>query len=539
MKTFLNFSRVQLCFSAISVLLLGALMSPAFAFKATGGLTGWWEQPNQQNHGLIIAIATLESGEQTGTAFWAHYDDEGNPTWLIAQGPLDEDTIEADLYQVRGINFMQASGSESDPEELVGTLTIEFKNCNRGEVDYDTTLATVGSGEFRIERLTTIPGVDCTGGVSDNLPPSAVPERFEIDLQPAEGFGQASGEVEAFFRPGSAEFEVEIEQVQEGVYTLFVGGTDRGSFDAVIDDDDNLAEGEIEFRSPQRRDDLLLDFDPRGQTLEIFNSDDQLVLSVDVPEAGSPVNNAKAPPFGDDGTTVEMTNAGVYPDGEAEAELERDPRTVSFEIEVEDIPAGDYLVCVDTDPVGTISVVVDDDDTEGEIEFRDPATPGYEAMTFDPRGALIEIREDACDETGTAIFFIEAFPGASAGDDSDRPGPGGEHSGPDLEVVYGIPNQGVYPGAESSAVFYRDEDGREFEVEIEDVPAGNYTLEVGGQERGTIVAAVDEDDDDDDDFSAEGEIEFANPNFSISGESIRILEGNSVIFEGLFPNLRP
>lgn len=46
----------------------GALLvaSQAAAFNVTSAITGWWEQPNEQNHGLIISTAKLPDGSQTG-----------------------------------------------------------------------------------------------------------------------------------------------------------------------------------------------------------------------------------------------------------------------------------------------------------------------------------------------------------------------------------------------------------------------------------------------------------------------------------------
>ena len=526
-------------------LLLVSTIPTATAFNLTGGVTGWWNQPDEQNHGLIIAISQLPGGEQTGAVFWAHYDDEGEPTWLIAKGPLVGDTIEADLFEVDGITFMQPSGTVDGAEEIVGTFDIKFNDCDSGIVTYASQLSRVGSGEFRISRLTTVPGMDCTGGITDNIPPSAQPERFDIELLPATGFADARGDAEWDARPGSAEFEVHIENVQQGTYDLFVAGEFRGEIIASIDDGGDQAEGYIEFRSPQRRDYPLLNFDPSGANIEIFNASGALVLSSVAPEPGTVADLGTAPPFGDEDILVTMTNAGVYPAGDAYAELEREPNVVIFEVDVDDIPVGQYSVRVDTIERGTLEVTADSDgDTDGELEFRYPATPGYPLLDFDPRGALIEVVEGS-----TTLFSIDTFPGTpqDGNDDQDNPvdpGPGTDESaGPELELVYDIPNRGVYTQADANAYFSRDEDGIEFEVEIEDVPVASYTLKVGGLTRGTITTRIPSGENNDGDFSAEGEIDFSNPqrsgeillDFPVSGQLIEILEGETVIFSGTFP----
>ena len=64
------------------------------------------------------------------------------------------------------------------------------------------------------------------------------------------------------------DLRVEIEDVPVGTYELLVGGIVRGSFDVV--DVAGDVEGQIEFdNDPDQSGELLLDFDPRGQTAEV------------------------------------------------------------------------------------------------------------------------------------------------------------------------------------------------------------------------------------------------------------------------------
>jgi len=34
----------------------------ASAMEVTGGFTGWWDQPAQQNHGVILVVSELPDG---------------------------------------------------------------------------------------------------------------------------------------------------------------------------------------------------------------------------------------------------------------------------------------------------------------------------------------------------------------------------------------------------------------------------------------------------------------------------------------------
>ena len=59
------------------------------------------------------------------------------------------------------------------------------------------------------------------------------------------------------------EFEVEVEDLPDGSYELRVGGISRATIQ--VDDE----EGEVKFNKPARAGRLLLDFDPRGQLIEV------------------------------------------------------------------------------------------------------------------------------------------------------------------------------------------------------------------------------------------------------------------------------
>ena len=532
---YLNIKKVLRPMAAGAALLVA---SHASAFNVTSAISGWWEQPNEQSHGLIISTSKLPDGSNTGVIFWAHYDAEGQATWLLGQGDLVGDAIEADLYQVSGVNFMQPAGSIEDPETLVGSLTIRLSDCNRGEAVFETTLDDVGSGEFAISRLTQLPGLACSGGITDDIPATTTAERFFVSMEAANGSSGARGTVEWVLAGGTAELDIEIENVSVGDYRVIIGGIDRGQITAQRDDNDNDADGEIEFYSPQRGFNPLLDFDPRGQTLAITR-DGQTILSATLPSQGTTVGLDYDDVDGERVLRQVMTNTGTFPNGIAVAEWEQDDGYVNFEVDVDDIPAGRYNLVVDTIARGVIDVRRDNDgDTDGEIEFYSPARAGYPVLDFDPRGALIEVVDGS-----TTLFFTE-FGTASENDGSDDSGSSDEDwtwTGSDREIRFRLDNLGVYPGGYSTVYYTLDEDGLEFEVEIDDVRAGTYTLRVGGVDRGTFEAIRG----DDGPFDAEGEIEFAERpdepderplNFKVRGELIEVLEGNTVIFSGTFPS---
>ncbi|MEE4329881.1 MAG: hypothetical protein V2J10_03380, partial [Wenzhouxiangella sp.] len=171
---------------------------------------------------------------------------------------------------------------------------------------------------------------------------------------------------------------------------------------------------------------------------------------------------------------VRLANEGIYPGGEAEADFESRPNRVEFDVEIEDVPTGAYALLVDGIERGTIQVTVDDDGTEGEIEFSSPRDDDDLLLDFEPLGALIEILDG-----GTVVFsgILDPDlgpPGNDDDDDDDSPGFG------DSETFARFMNTGIDPDADGYAELEQYPGRVEFEVEIEDLDIGTYELWIGG-----------------------------------------------------------
>lgn len=105
------------------------------------------------------------------------------------------------------------------------------------------------------------PGTGGGGGSCDGAP-------LEIDL-PLLSTGEVSGaQGDVRFRLRDdcrADFKVEIEDVADGGYELLVGGVSRGTIAVVA------GNGELEFSDPVEPGKLLLEFDPRGELVEVLS----------------------------------------------------------------------------------------------------------------------------------------------------------------------------------------------------------------------------------------------------------------------------
>lgn len=109
------------------------------------------------------------------------------------------------------------------------------------------------------------------GGGSTN--PPNTPLELEVSFSNAGVDTDASGKVDYEVRTDRKDLKVEVEDLDDGAYQLFVTGNMVATINVTN------AEGEVEFRDPVEAGKLLLDFDPLNQLFEI-KKDGVLYLSV-------------------------------------------------------------------------------------------------------------------------------------------------------------------------------------------------------------------------------------------------------------------
>ena len=312
---------------------------------------------------------------------------------------------------------------------------------------------------------------------------------------------------------GRSGFKVEIEDVPAGDYELYVDSVLRGTITV-----GSTGRGALEFDSTASPPKLPLTFDPRNKTIDVVQAGNVFFTGTMQAKIGG-VNSCTP---SDSEEALTSTGADADASGTAKFRVDGDCDR-HFSVEVEDLPVGDYDLFVAGVLSGTISVISTNGGTEGEIEFSSGSDDVDElTLTFDPRGALIEVKQ------GATTFFSSTFTGMGGGG-------GGVCSVVDTEVA--LLNQGVIGSAKGKARFRQDSDCRQdLRVEIEDVPLGDYTLRVGGINRGTITVV---------NVGGEnvGEIEFSNPiepgkellDFDPQGQLIEVLQGVTPILSRTFP----
>jgi hypothetical protein len=317
-------------------------------------------------------------------------------------------------------------------------------------------------------------------------------------------------------RDAGRKCSVELEDVPVGIYQLLVDGAFVANIQVSTEDDET--EGEVEFSNrDDDSDELPLTFDPETGVFTV-QRDETVYFQGGLTYAGGGTGTTPA------SLEEKLFSTGLDADAHAEAEFEIDDRGRSrFSVEIEDVAAGVYQLWVGGVLRGTITAELDDDEVEGEIEFESGDDDSEELpLDFDPRGLLIEVKN------GLGTFFSHNFGSGSASN--------GTSSQP-VDVELPLFNTGAAVGATAEMEFKRDDDGEEsFEVELEDLPVGNYELWVGETQRATISVENSE-------SGTHGEVEFEDSpkpgefplDFDPRGELVTVVRNGVTYFQRLLP----
>lgn len=184
------------------------------------------------------------------------------------------------------------------------------------------------------------------------------------------------------------DFDVEIEDVPVGDYDLLVAGILRGTIHVAVQPDLSV-EGEIEFSTElDEVGELPLDFDPTGATIEVVQG-----TNVFFSATGGTATTGTCTIVDSE---VDFSNVGPIGSAKGKSRLRQDVDCGrDFRVEVEKLPVGSYSLNVDGLLRGTISVVVSNSDTFGEIEFDTEPSPGKLLLDFDPRGLTVEVQQSS------------------------------------------------------------------------------------------------------------------------------------------------
>lgn len=217
---------------------------------------------------------------------------------------------------------------------------------------------------------------------------------------------------------------------------------------------------------------------------------------------------------------VNMVNTGEDANAKGVAEFRERIDRMDFKVKAQNLDAGSYDVLVNDAVVGSLSV---SSKGKGEAEFRSNPEPGEDKqpLTFDPRGQLVEVAQ------GPTIFLSVVFPQGSLADLA-----GGDAKIAPVDIEVDLVSTGAIAGADGK-IRFRSKDGRDrVNVEIEDVPDGDYVLRVANNDEGVIVVQ-----------NGEGELEFDAQakngklplTFDPRGQLVEVLLNGVTVLQVVFP----
>ncbi len=197
---------------------------------------------------------------------------------------------------------------------------------------------------------------------------------------------------------GSAKLSLSLRDVVIGSYNLVVAGIVRGTIQVVADGGGGKhTRGDLVFRTGTLNNgELLLDFAVSSQTVLIQQA------AVDYFSSTMPAANVSADTGGVGAGTVRLTAAsGVSILAKAKATLEFEVgRIAKLQVEMEQLPAGDYSVLIGDALRGTMHLGATTGGAQGELVFNLAPTGSELLLNFPTSGQSISITQGA-----TTLFF--------------------------------------------------------------------------------------------------------------------------------------
>lgn len=254
-----------------------AFSSASQAVMITGAFTGAWYDEDAPGQGYLLQVLD-QDGVQRAMVFWFTYDSEGNQRWLNGLAEVDGDSVTLELLYTSG-GELSSTGFNNDGlvTESWGTLTLSFHNCNKGTASYVANDPAYGSGSHVIKRLSRTIGSECSGGVSDNTPPSAGESEVQINFINTGEDDDASGRMKLEQNSQFTQLKLWYSNLPAGNYQMLVDGEAKATLVAKANGQSHQF-----FSSPQLSDWILLDFEVAGKTIDIAQ-DGVVYLTANLP----------------------------------------------------------------------------------------------------------------------------------------------------------------------------------------------------------------------------------------------------------------
>jgi hypothetical protein len=146
----------------VSACMLLAVFAPDVSARDIDkSFTGSWYNPAQSGHGFSVEV--LPDGR--AIIYWYVYNPDGTPTFLIAIGNVEGETVHATVYHHTGMPFGTFDNTNLVQTEW-GTLDFTVHDCDSATLSYASTMSIdgqpFGSDSIPLQRLASVAGNKCT-----------------------------------------------------------------------------------------------------------------------------------------------------------------------------------------------------------------------------------------------------------------------------------------------------------------------------------------------------------------------------------------
>ena len=130
----------------------------AMPTQASTTRSGTFYDPERNGEGIFLEILP----DNRALITWYTFDELGNPFWVLADGTVNGDIIEATaLYPVNTTAFGAAFDNNEVELTEWGAIRLEFSSCDTLRLDY-AAIEPFGSGSLAYQRLTSIANTRCS-----------------------------------------------------------------------------------------------------------------------------------------------------------------------------------------------------------------------------------------------------------------------------------------------------------------------------------------------------------------------------------------
>lgn len=241
-------------------------ISSIYRQRCSGGISDDTPSGGKPMQMDVKLMPAADDGSGEGKAkFWERTDrsdfkveaediPDGTYTLKICADNEDPD-VEVQMFDMPVLNGEGELEFRSPEIDEKLNLNFDPRGCKIEILDGETVVLTSGENVLSVKTMGK-PDKDMGMGTT-----------IEVDLTSTGVVEGAKGEAEYEMKMGEIEFSVKVKDVPLGFYSVEVAGLSRGEVE-VVDDDGDL-EGRVKFSDPQKGENLFLNFEPRGEIVEI------------------------------------------------------------------------------------------------------------------------------------------------------------------------------------------------------------------------------------------------------------------------------